>query len=235
MAVDQLQASEKLIAELNETWEEKLKRTEQIRVQREAIFAEMGVAVKEDGMTVGVFSPKMTPHLVNLNEDPTLSECLLYYIKDGITRLGTAEANLPQDIQLSGSHILKEHCVFENRNGVVTLIPAKDALVYCNGRKITDPELLTTGSRVILGKNHVFRFTHPEQAREKREKAQDITPEVKSEVVDWNFAQCELLEKQGIDLKKEMEKRLIILEEQFRREKLQADQEFEEQRKVLNC
>lgn len=31
------------------------------------------------------FSVK-TPHLVNLNEDPLMSECLLYYIKDGITR-----------------------------------------------------------------------------------------------------------------------------------------------------
>lgn len=30
-----------------------------------------------------------TPHLVNLNEDPLMSECLLYYIKDGITRLDT--------------------------------------------------------------------------------------------------------------------------------------------------
>lgn len=233
MAVDQLQASEKLIKELNETWEQKLKRTEEIRQQREAVFAEMGVAVKEDGITVGVFSPKKTPHLVNLNEDPTLSECLLYYIKDGMTRLGTSEANLPQDIQLSGSHILKEHCIFENRNGVVTLIPAKDAMVYCNGRKVTEPEILTTGSRVILGKNHVFRFTHPEQAREKREKQIEIEePEAKAEIVDWNFAKCELLEKQGIDLKKEMEKRLVVLEEQFRREKLQADQEFEEQRKV---
>ena len=46
LAVDQLHASEKLIAELNETWEEKLKRTEEIRQQREAVFAEMGVAVK---------------------------------------------------------------------------------------------------------------------------------------------------------------------------------------------
>lgn len=46
------------ILELNETWEEKLKRTEDIRLQREAVFAEMGVAVKEDGITVGVFSPK---------------------------------------------------------------------------------------------------------------------------------------------------------------------------------
>ena len=26
------------------------------------------------------------PHLVNLNEDPLMSECLLYYIKDGTTR-----------------------------------------------------------------------------------------------------------------------------------------------------
>lgn len=224
MAVDQLQASEKLIKELNETWEQKLKRTEEIRQQREAVFAEMGVAVKEDGITVGVFSPKKTPHLVNLNEDPTLSECLLYYIKDGMTRLGTSEANLPQDIQLSGSHILKEHCIFENRNGVVTLIPAKDATVYCNGRKVIEPEVLATGSRVILGKNHVFRFTHPEIQE----------PETKGEVVDWNFAKCELLEKQGIDLKKEMEKRLVVLEEQYKKEKLQADQEFEEQRKVKN-
>ncbi|KAM7343211.1 kinesin family member unc-104 isoform 9-T11 [Cochliomyia hominivorax] len=235
MAVDQLQASEKLIAELNETWEEKLKRTEEIRLQREAVFAEMGVAVKEDGITVGVFSPKKTPHLVNLNEDPNLSECLLYYIKDGITRLGTHEANVPQDIQLSGSHILKEHCTFENRNNCVTLIPHKDALVYLNGRKLVEPEVLRTGSRVILGKNHVFRFTNPEQAREIREKLAESTEneneKCDTQEVDWNFAQCELLEKQGIDLKAEMQKRLDVLEEQYKREKLQADQEFEEQRK----
>ncbi|XP_055916349.1 kinesin-like protein unc-104 isoform X1 [Eupeodes corollae] len=243
MAVDQLQASEKLIAELNETWEEKLKRTEAIRIQREAVFAEMGVAVKEDGITVGVFSPKKTPHLVNLNEDPNLSECLLYYIKDGITRLGTHEANVPQDIQLSGSHILKEHCTFENRNDSVTLIPHKDALVYLNGRKLVEPEVLVTGSRVILGKNHVFRYTHPEQAREIREKilstneaeTEKAVTEETNQQVDWNFAQCELLEKQGIDLKAEMKKRLDTLEEQYKKEKMQADQEFEEQRKTYEA
>lgn len=202
-----------------------------IRLQREAVFAEMGVAVKEDGITVGVFSPKKTPHLVNLNEDPNLSECLLYYIKDGITRLGTSESNLPQDIQLCGSHILKEHCTFENSNGVVTLVPHTEALVYLNGRQLVDPEILTTGSRVILGKNHVFRFTHPDQAREIREKMVNEMTEA-GETADWNFAQCELLEKQGIDLKAEMQKRLVALEEQFKREKMQADQEFEEQRKV---
>ncbi|GAB1860942.1 Kinesin-like protein unc-104 [Camponotus japonicus] len=231
-AVDQLQASEKLIAELNETWEEKLKRTESIRLQREAVFAEMGVAVKEDGVTVGVFSPKKTPHLVNLNEDPLMSECLIYYIKDGFTRIGSAEAIIPQDIQLCGPHILSEHCVFENHESIITLIPKKGALIYVNGREVTEPLILTTGSRVILGKSHVFRFNHPDQVRERIANGSPAeTPGNIEPVADWDFAQVELLEKQGIDLKVEMEKRLLVLEEQFRKEKEEADQLFEEQRK----
>ena len=95
-AVDQLQENEKLVAEFTETWEEKVRRADSIRQQRqatlvvsilcrkitrEAVFAEMGVAIKEDGNTVGFFQPKKTPHLVNLNPDSSLSECLLYYLK----------------------------------------------------------------------------------------------------------------------------------------------------------
>lgn len=44
---------------------------------------------------VTLLSPQ-TPHLVNLNEDPLMSECLLYYIKDGITRWGSSgQGRLP--------------------------------------------------------------------------------------------------------------------------------------------
>uniref|UniRef100_A0A8C2PKI4 Kinesin-like protein n=1 Tax=Cyprinus carpio TaxID=7962 RepID=A0A8C2PKI4_CYPCA len=110
--------TEKIIAELNETWEEKLRKTDSIRQEREALLAEMGVSVKEDGGTVGVFSPKRTPHLVNLNEDPLMSECLIYYIKDGVTRVGQEDV----DIRLSGQFIKELHCVFcsevsENNEG----------------------------------------------------------------------------------------------------------------------
>ncbi|VDN26369.1 unnamed protein product [Cylicostephanus goldi] len=82
------QASEKLIAELHETWEEKLRKTDEIRKQREEELREMGLATAQDGSTLGVFSPKKLPHLVNLNEDPLMSECLLYYLKEGITSFG---------------------------------------------------------------------------------------------------------------------------------------------------
>lgn len=168
---------------------------------------------------------------MNLNEDPFMSECLLYYIKDGITRVGSTEANIPQDIQLCGPHILNEHCIFENREGLVFLAPAPEALCYVNGRVITEPIILRTGNRVILGKHHVFRFNHPGQPRERKESVSPAETPVSLENVDWNFAQIELLEKQGIDLKVEMSKRLLALEELHRKEKEEADQIFAEQRK----
>lgn len=92
-----------------------------------------------------------------------MSECLLYYIKDGLTRVGSGEANVPQDIQLIGSHILGEHCIFENKEGVVILKPFPGADTYVNGRQVFEPVTLKIGNRVILGKNHVFRFNHPSQ------------------------------------------------------------------------
>ena len=47
--------------------------------------------------------------------------------------------------------------------GAITIVPNPDSQTFVNGRLITEPEQLKTGSRIILGNNHVFRFTHPEQ------------------------------------------------------------------------
>ncbi|XP_038161959.1 kinesin-like protein KIF1B isoform X20 [Cyprinodon tularosa] len=234
-AIERLKESEKIIAELNETWEEKLRKTEAIRMEREALLAEMGVAIREDGGTLGVFSPKKTPHLVNLNEDPLMSECLLYYIKDGITRVGQADAERRQDIVLSGAHIKEEHCIFRserNANGdvIVLLVPCEGSETYVNGKRVEEAIQLRSGNRIIMGKNHVFRFNHPEQARAEREKTPSAETPV--EPVDWTFAQRELLEKQGIDMKQEMEKRLTEMEILYKKEKEEADQLLEQQRLV---
>ncbi|XP_052455397.1 kinesin-like protein KIF1A isoform X3 [Carassius gibelio] len=231
-AIERLKETEKIIAELNETWEEKLRRTEAIRMDREALLAEMGVAMREDGGTVGVFSPKKTPHLVNLNEDPLMSECLLYYIKDGITRVGREDASSRQDIVLSGHFIKEEHCTFTSTTGpmgeAVILEPCEGAETYVNGKRVTEPTILRSGNRIILGKSHVFRFNHPEQARQERER----TPcaETPMEPVDWAFAQRELLEKQGIDMKQEMVQRLQELEDQYRKEREETNNLLEQQR-----
>lgn len=108
-----------------------------------------------------------------------------------------------------------------------------------------------------MGKSHVFRFNDPEQARLERER----TPcaETPAEPVDWAFAQRELLEKQGIDMKQEMEQRCVErftfifiyhhvavilirdfltstrlqeLEDQYRKEREEASNLLEQQRLV---
>ncbi len=49
------------------------------------------------------------PNLVNLNEDPQLSEMLLYMIKAGETKVGKLKSESAHDIQLSGALIADEH------------------------------------------------------------------------------------------------------------------------------
>ena len=122
-----------------------------------------------------------------------------------------------------GSHILSEHCHFENANGTVKLVPRPNAICFVNGRKVEQTSVLTlkTGSRVILGRNHVFRFHHPEQARElanaeMTSSTSSENPRENDESVDWDFAHEELKAKQGIDLKAEMAKNLKEMEEQFK-------------------
>ncbi|TSR39590.1 Kinesin-like protein KIF1C [Bagarius yarrelli] len=180
-AIERLKESEKIIAELNETWEEKLRKTEAIRMER----------------------------------------------------VGQADAERRQDIVLSGAHIREEHCIFRserNANGdvIVLLVPCEGSETYVNGKRVSDIVQLRSGNRIIMGKNHVFRFNHPEQARAEREKTPSAETPV--EPVDWTFAQRELLEKQGIDMKQEMEKRLTEMEILYKKEKEEADQLLEQQR-----
>ncbi|KAG0010303.1 kinesin-like protein Klp8, partial [Entomortierella chlamydospora] len=167
---DEVQASEKIMAELNETWEEKLRKTQEIQQEREKTLEELGISVEKGH--IGVHTPKKMPHLVNLNEDPLMSECLVYQLKPGKTQVGRLESSIPADIRLSGTNILDQHCYFENNNSVVTLYPGNSSMTMVNGLRISKPKRLRSGFRVILGDYHVFRFNHPEEVRKERDQQQ---------------------------------------------------------------
>uniref|UniRef100_A0AAQ5YN98 Kinesin-like protein n=1 Tax=Amphiprion ocellaris TaxID=80972 RepID=A0AAQ5YN98_AMPOC len=112
-AAERLMETEKIIAELNETWEEKLRKTESIlyRLCRHFLFLRPSGGILRENTNLSVIEVIVclqTPHLVNLNEDPLMSECLLYYIKEGFTRVGQQDV----DIKLSGHFIKEIHCVF---------------------------------------------------------------------------------------------------------------------------
>ena len=190
---EKLKENQRIMDELGETWEEKQKKTEAFKHERTEALKEMGIALKEDGGaytglaccyltglgssvvplpirlgTLGVLSPQNSPHLLNLNEDPLMSELLIYYLNEGISRAGTADSEEHQDIQLSGLGIHKNHAIFENVEGQVWVTPLEDADVHVNGERISEKTKLATGNRVILGNNHVFRFQNPHEARLRR-------------------------------------------------------------------
>ncbi|KAG0309632.1 kinesin-like protein Klp8 [Dissophora globulifera] len=167
---DEVQASEKIMAELNETWEEKLRKTQEIQLERERTLEELGISVEKGH--IGVHTPKKMPHLVNLNEDPLMSECLVYQLKPGKTHVGRLESTASVDIRLSGTNILDQHCYFENNNFVVTIYPGNSSMTMVNGLRISKPKRLRSGFRVILGDYHVFRFNHPEEVRKERDQQQ---------------------------------------------------------------
>lgn len=53
---EQLETSEKLMQGLNETWEEKMQRTQEVQKEREKALEELGISVEKNN--VGVHTPK---------------------------------------------------------------------------------------------------------------------------------------------------------------------------------
>src|ERR1043165_5778939 len=60
--IDQIRASEKIMEKANETWQEKIQKTEEIQKERENTLEEFGIMIEMNA--VGVHPPKKVPHLV---------------------------------------------------------------------------------------------------------------------------------------------------------------------------
>jgi kinesin family protein 1 len=165
--VEKLNQSEKLYKDLNETWEEKLQKTEEIHKEREAALEELGISI-EKGF-VGLSTPKNMPHLVNLSDDALMNECLIYNLKPGTTSVGNSDTEgQTATIRLNGSQILAHHCDLENNDGTVMVVPHEGASIMVNGLRIDRPMQLRSGHRIILGDFHIFRFNNPGEVRAER-------------------------------------------------------------------
>ena len=62
---------------MSQTWEEKLVKTERLQHERQQALEKMGISIQASGIQV----EKNKYYLVNLNDDPSLNELLVYYLK----------------------------------------------------------------------------------------------------------------------------------------------------------
>uniref|UniRef100_A0A8B9S3Y6 Kinesin family member 13A n=1 Tax=Apteryx owenii TaxID=8824 RepID=A0A8B9S3Y6_APTOW len=228
---EKLEESEKLIKELTVTWEEKLRKTEEIAQERQRQLESMGISLESSGIKVG--DDKC--YLVNLNADPALNELLVYYLKDH-TRVG---ADTSQDIQLFGIGIQPEHCEIDIAlDGEVTLTPKENARSCVNGALVCSVTQLWHGDRLLWGNNHFFRINLPKRKRrdwlkdfEKdaplAEHDLDTASEASSEPdYNYEFAQMEVIMK-TLNSNDPVQNVVQILEKQYLEEKRSA---LEEQR-----
>ncbi|XP_041648714.1 kinesin-like protein KIF13A isoform X3 [Cheilinus undulatus] len=231
---EKLHESEKLIQEMTVTWEEKLRKTEEIATERQRQLESMGISLETSGIKV----KEDKCFLVNLNADPALNELLVYYLKEH-TRVG---ADTSQDIQLFGIGIQPEHCVLEIcPDGDITLMPIGNARTCVNGTMIDSLSHLWHGDRILWGNNHFFRINLPKRKRRDRlkelERASpresfiDADVETASEAsseqdYSYEFAQMEVIMK-TLGNNDPMQNVVQVLEKQYLEEKRTA---LEEQR-----
>ncbi|XP_051233248.1 kinesin-like protein KIF14 [Dicentrarchus labrax] len=185
---------EREMVEANRAWREKLEQAEIRKREETKELQKAGVTFKVDNRL---------PNLVNLNEDPQLSEMLLYMIKEGQTTVGKLKSESSHDIQLTGALIADQHCVITNIQGTVSVTPMENAKTFVNGNLISESTVLHHGDRVILGGDHYFRFNHPAEVQSG--KRVSCWTSAGDGHKDFEFAKNELLAAQRAQLEAEIE------------------------------
>lgn len=211
---ERLNESEKIIKEMSRTWEEKLKETEKAHTERQHALEKLGISVQSSGIRV-----EANRHfLVNLNADPSLNELLVYYLKDSVTRVGSAS---DQDIQLSGVGIQKEHCCLEVVDSGERLIldPREGARSCVNGLQVSTPTQLRHGDRLVWGNNHFFKVSCPRSTRSTNDHIPQLEPQ--TSISDFDMARQEMVEN-VVDALDPVNGAVRALEEQHEQDKQRA-------------
>ncbi|XP_039985458.1 kinesin-like protein KIF14 [Xiphias gladius] len=195
---------EREMVEANRAWRQKLEQAEIRKREETKELKKAGVTFKVDNRL---------PNLVNLNEDPQLSEMLLYMIKEGQTTVGKLKSDSSHDIQLTGALIADQHCVITNIHGTVSITPMESAKTFVNGNLISDSTVLHHGDRVILGGDHYFRFNHPTEVQSG--KRVSCWTGAGDGHKDFEFAKNELLVAQRAQLEAEIEEANLKAKEEM--------------------
>ncbi|XP_028827820.1 kinesin-like protein KIF16B isoform X2 [Denticeps clupeoides] len=158
---EKLHQNEARVLELTKEWTNKWNETQNI-------LKEETLALRKEG--IGVVLDSELPHLIGIDDDLLSTGIILYHLKEGRTYVGREDATTEQDIVLHGLDLESEHCLFENQNGTVILVPLNEAQCSVNGMQVTEPCQLNQGAVILLGRTNMFRFNHPKEAAKLREK-----------------------------------------------------------------
>lgn len=189
--------SEKLVETLNETWEDKLIKTRELQETRMDRLRDHGILLAndddDDDVPLGVMAPRSIPFLLNLT--PKTTQCLVYYIREGTTTVGSGYDDMSEEshsdgdcdvpasehrltpssrgITLQARHILPHHCDFFSacsQNYYELPIPVVLLRPCLGARLLRNGRPVTEETQLVTGDmitigDITFCFTNPEEAR----------------------------------------------------------------------
>eukprot|EP01060_Flectonema_neradi_P002976 TRINITY_DN1185_c3_g1_i1.p1 TRINITY_DN1185_c3_g1~~TRINITY_DN1185_c3_g1_i1.p1 ORF type:complete len:1002 (+),score=279.42 TRINITY_DN1185_c3_g1_i1:75-3080(+) len=158
-AAEQLAMTVAALEDAAMPWEDKQKKNQVIQEERHQALIELGIGVEVD---------KNNPSLINLNEDPFMNECLVYFLKSGVTTLGS---DASCDITIHGD-LQPHHCTITVEGDQIQISPTTDEATTCvNGNEIEakQPHQLKPRDRIIFGDRHIFRLNHPRVEQKQRD------------------------------------------------------------------
>lgn len=205
------------MAELNRSWEERLRNAEKMRRKNIELLERQGLRKIDNTL----------PTLINLNDDPQLSETLVYVISPGATTVGQGE---DCDIQLGGVFVAERHAVLQNtpEHGL-QLCAQPEAATYVNGKPVSEsqPVELQHGDRIVFGQNHFFRLNVP-AAQRGGSHGPDPPGSAAHPHKDYRFAKEELEQQQLARMQAELEAEMEAEKERFQAQ-LRAQQQGAQQ------
>ncbi|XP_075161765.1 kinesin family member nebbish [Haematobia irritans] len=209
---EQLLEREKELKTAQKSWMDRLREAEDLR-KSELLH------LRRKGLTLELYRDRNQACLVNLTEDPMLSETLFYLLPPGCVTVGrkrSTDTGTQPDIILDGPLIAHNHCTIENIKGNLFVTPeSKDFETYLNGELVTKRSQLYHGDRLVFGGSHFYRICNP-----------DFPEKGSKQLYDFRYACHEMLEKreEKIRLELENEKRKAI-------SKMEADR-YERERSI---
>lgn len=163
-----------MLQQLKKPYEQQLEEALELEAARDRALQELGISPVLDGEASRVDDD--TPYMLNMNSDPSLAGCVVYYLQPGFTTsIGARPEN---DIVLCGLGVPDFLCMIENLDQQIVAIKAAPALqeaavpeakipLWVNGAllKVDERRLLQHLDYVIFGRAHALRLVIPAELR----------------------------------------------------------------------
>ena len=163
---EKIKAQQEMMKNLEVDREEEKKKRKEIEQARRQKLADGGLTMDELREEMKI-DPD-TPYLLNISDDPTLSGCLVYYLKNKSNIIGSKTETC--DIVLKGLGIFDEHCKIEIESlEKVKLVPSGRARTLVNGNFLAGSTYLKSNKRIVFGNGNAWKIIIPKIHNEKED------------------------------------------------------------------